>query len=381
MQFLQRPQSNRLRKALFQVHLWTGITVALWVFVVGATGAALVFRPEFQAAAFPEFFAIDKGGQPDAPVAPVDKIIANLHERYPGAELLGIDYPTGRRGSYLSYLTKGDELITVFSHPGSGAVIGEMPTSSWITKLQDLHFDLLGGSTGRTVNGIGALCLTAMFLTGLVIWWPGMRWKIDLRSGWKRMNWDLHNTTGFWLFGLLLLWAVTGVEFAFREPFRRAVNAISPLTEFRAPESTPGTGGAAADVTGLVAKARAIVPGAKPGRVVVPSNARGAVLILMARVDHGDFDTSDEVDLYFDQYSGELLLQREPALEYASAGDVFMKWIGPLHVGSFGGTGVKALWAILALSFPLLALTGTLMWWNRMGRGWFRKTRPRQGRI
>lgn len=377
MTFFQRPQSNLFRKALFQIHLWTGVTVALYVVLVGVTGAALVFRPEYQAATFPEFFAIETGGQPDAPPA---RIIANLRERYRGYELLGIDYPTARRDSYLSYLTKGEDLVAAFSHPASGAVIGEMPKSSWIVTLQNLHFDLLARSTGRTVNGIGALSLMVMFLTGAVVWWPGIdRWrqslKVDFRNGWKRVNWDLHSATGFWLFGLLMLWAVTGVEFAFREPFRKVVNSISPLTEFEAPESAPGASLPLADTSELVSKARAIVPDAKPGRVVLPSNERAAVQIVMARVDHGDFDTSDEVLLYFDQYSGDLLLQREPAAEHASAGDLFMKWIGPLHVGSFGGPGVKALWVVLALSFPLLAVTGTVMWWNRVGWAFFRKTR------
>jgi len=354
------------RKALFQIHLWIGIAAALYVVLVGFTGAALVFRPEFQALSFPEFFSIDKGGQADAPVA---GIIEKLQQRYPGYELAGIDYPTRRRASYLSYLTKGPELVAAFSNPVSAAVIGELPKSSWITKLQDLHFDLLGGSTGRMANGIGALSLMAMFLTGLVVWWPAMSVKVNFRTGWKRMNWDLHSATGFWLFGFLLLWAVTGVEFSFPARFRQVVNAISPLTVFRAPESAPAADGTAAvDIPELVAKARLLVPDAKPGRIVWPSSKRAAVLILMARVDHGDFDTSDEVELYFDQYSGNLLLRREGATEAASGGDLFMKWIGPLHVGSFGGSGVKVLWVILALSFPVLAVTGALMWWNRVRR-------------
>ena len=87
MRFLERPQSNGLRKVLFQLHLWAGLTVALYVVLVGVTGAVLVFRPEFQAEAFPEFFAIDKGGRPDASAA---EIIAALRERYPAHALLGI---------------------------------------------------------------------------------------------------------------------------------------------------------------------------------------------------------------------------------------------------------------------------------------------------
>ena len=40
----------------------------------------------------------------------------------------------------------------------------------------------------------------------------------------------------------------------------------------------------------------------------------------------------------------------------------------PLHVGSFAGLGVKILWSVLALSFPVLAISGVIMWWRRVVR-------------
>src|SRR5262249_31918855 len=155
----------------------------------------------------------------------------------------------------------------------------------------------------------------------------------------------LHSATGFWLFGFVMIWAVSGVEFAFPQAFRRTVNAISPLTVFRAPQSAkPKDGAKPIDPTEFVAKAKELVPGAKIGRIVVPSNPNGAMLILMAYNTHGDFDTSDEVHLYFDQYSGTLLQRRDTGLVKASMGDTVMKWLGPIHIGSFGGTGVKVAW-------------------------------------
>jgi uncharacterized iron-regulated membrane protein len=68
--------------------------------------------------------------------------------------------------------------------------------------------------------------------------------------------------------------------------------------------------------------------------------------------------------LHFDQYSGKLIERQDAALAVMSAGDQVMKWMG-LHIGSFGGLGVKILWSALALSFPLLAITGAIMWWRR----------------
>ena len=58
MSFLQRPQATWARRALFQVHLWTGVAVAAYVCLIGVTGAALVFRGEMQKATFKDSFPL-----------------------------------------------------------------------------------------------------------------------------------------------------------------------------------------------------------------------------------------------------------------------------------------------------------------------------------
>src|SRR6266852_1547829 len=42
----RRPQSVWLRRALFQVHLWTGIGLGLYFLLMFVTGSALIFRRE-----------------------------------------------------------------------------------------------------------------------------------------------------------------------------------------------------------------------------------------------------------------------------------------------------------------------------------------------
>jgi uncharacterized iron-regulated membrane protein len=356
---------------LFQVHLWGGLALAAYVCVIGVTGAALVFRPEMQKATFTKYFDVAR----PTGAADVDSrvLVAKLRTAYPRGQLLGIDYPTGRRGTYLSYLMNGSTLISTFSDPVSGDVIGELPKTSWITRLQALHFDLFAGPRGRVVNGIGAFSLIVLFTTGAVSWWPGIaRWTralvVDISKPSPRINWELHGAAGMWLLALLMLWAVTGVDFAFPRQFRRTVNAVMPLSVTRLPLSTPRAGAALGpdDLPSLVARAQQMVPGAKMGRIVMASAPTAAIQVLLAYKDHGDLDTSDEVTLYFDRYSGALIDRRDEARQVMTAGDAVMKWMGPLHVGSFAGLGVKIVWSLLALSFPLLAITGAIMWWRRV---------------
>ncbi len=47
--WLQQPQRVWLRRAIFQVHLWTGLALGLYVVVLSATGSALVYRRELVA--------------------------------------------------------------------------------------------------------------------------------------------------------------------------------------------------------------------------------------------------------------------------------------------------------------------------------------------
>ena len=367
MSLLRRPQSTALRRVLFQVHLWTGIAAGFYLFIIGLTGSVVVFRQELQRRAYPEFFTPARpSGQNAAPAV----VVASLRAAYPDYRVSGIDWPTYRRDTFLAYVSRGSEFRTVFASPATGEVVGELPYD-WIRWLQDLHFDLLAGRTGRTVNGIGAICLLVMCLTGLVVWWPGLpRWhtglRVDFRRGWKRVTWELHGAAGFWTVAVLLVWALTGIYFAFPQPFRAAIDALSPLTVARVPQSQLPRGVLADALTpdDFVARARRYVPDARIARIVLPGSERAPFTVVLARGTHGDADTSDEVTLDFDQHGGALLRARDN--RYRSAGDTVMAWITPLHFGSFGGMPMKIAWALAGLALPLLFASGLVMWWNRV---------------
>src|SRR5271154_1306469 len=51
--WLRRPKSLWLRRALFQIHLWTGIALGVYVFIISLTGSAIVFRNELYNSLWP----------------------------------------------------------------------------------------------------------------------------------------------------------------------------------------------------------------------------------------------------------------------------------------------------------------------------------------
>lgn len=369
--FFHRPQATRLRRVLFQIHLWTGLVLGLYVLIVSVTGSVLVFRHELEAWLYPQFYDVPHEGRA---LADPSLVMRNIEAAYPGYRVSTVNWPSPDRDTFVSYPSRPGDVRTVFAHPVTGAVIGELPRSGLVHWMREAHVYLLvDRRMGIDANGILAGILGLSCLAGLVVWWPGVaRWTrglvVDFRRGWRRINFDLHNAVGFWTAALLLLWAVSGVYLTYAPEFRRAVDAVAPLTPQGAPPesiSTPHARDVEAPV--LVSRALAAVPGSRPGRFIRPASERSAAVVLVARDVQGDRITADEVSVYLDRFSGEVLEVRP---EVTTAGDLFVAWQFPLHAGWFGGLGVKMLWAILALAYPLLAVTGTIMWWNRTrGRG------------
>ena len=365
--FLYRPQNVFLRKVIFQVHLWTGLLVGLYVFVVCVTGAALVFRIDMQRATFPHLFTPSPGAPADAAT-----ILESVRSAFPNDRVSGIDAPTTVRPTYLAYVVRGDRFLTLLIDPVSARVLGELPEKSIVRTVQDLHFDLLAGRAGRIVNGAGAVLLLGLCLSGLLIWWPGLpNWRrgftVDFRRSWKRINWDLHSATGIWTVAMIAMWAITGVYFTFPSQFRNVVNRVSPLTVAATPQSdSAGSDTAPPTWRALIASAEKRVPAQHVARVVTPYDEKAPFLVMFSPAVPYSAGGAALTSVYLDQYTGELLEQE--ANTERSAGDVIMTWVAPLHVGNFGGNGIRAAWLILGLSPPLMFITGFIMWWTRVVR-------------
>lgn len=166
-----KARSTWIRRLFFQLHLWSGILLGLYVTVVCASGSAIVFRNDI-------YDWLDAGGKSVA---------------YKGA------------------------------------------LYHWLSWLGKLHGSLLMESAGMTANAIGGFLLAALCLTGIIVWWPGVgSWRraltIYANSGWKRFVFDLHGALGFWTFSVLLMWGLTGGYFVFPDPFRAAIGLFTPIT-------------------------------------------------------------------------------------------------------------------------------------------------------
>jgi uncharacterized iron-regulated membrane protein len=318
-QWIRRPQNLWLRKALFQVHLWTGIGIGIYVLLISVSGSAIVFRNELYKwlGTVPATVAVSG---PRLTQEELKAAAKRVYQGYSVTFIFEAKKPTQATEIWME--RRGKKKQRLFD-PYTGEDLGDSVPRSirLIAWCADLHTNLLYGETGRIVNGIGAVFLTLLSLTGAVIWWPGIRnWRRSLtirsNSNWKRLNWDLHSAVGFWTLAFVFMWGFTGVYVVWPTPFQRAIDRFAPLEQYRLEPL------AQSSLTGDAVFVRVADEGAPPRRVRPP--------------------------------------------RHFSRGDNIIRWFTWLHFGNFAGWRVKALWTLLGFAPPFLFVTGLLMWWNRV---------------
>ena len=231
--WIRRPQTVSLRKAIFQIHLWSGIGLGLYILLASVTGSILVFSNELYRAATRDPIIVTESG----PLLTDDQLNGAAARAYPGYKIVTINRDRNPNEAVTISLKAGTRLKSRLFNPYTGADLGNsVPLGiTLVSKLIELHDDLLAGTTGRRVNGAGALLLLILALTGIVVWWPGIgTWRRSLtvhrKVGWRRFIRDLHSMVGFWSLGFLLLFGLSGAYLGNPQPFQNLADRIEPST-------------------------------------------------------------------------------------------------------------------------------------------------------
>jgi uncharacterized iron-regulated membrane protein len=176
----------------------------------------------------------------------------------------------------------------------------------------------------------------------------------------------VHRAVGIWSVLLILMWAITGLYFAFPSFSRSLVTSVSPLTPNRVPASAaPAAGATPPSWREMIAIAQRAHPGGHVARVVLPFGERGAFLVMFA--DRSPTPAFAQLDsVYLDRFSGAPL---PTGVTPRTIGDRLVGSIAPAHVGSFGGLPIRITWFVFGLMPAVLFVTGFFVWWSRTLRG------------
>lgn len=229
-QWVQRPQSVGIRKALFQVHLWAGIGIGIYVVAISISGSALVYRRELARSFARKAVSVEASGRRMS----AEEVTERAERTYPAYEVDNVREFETPGGPDEVVLERAHMRIERLFDPYTGADLGD-PHSAMertIIWLTDLHDNLFGGRTGRYVNGVGACVVALLGLTGAILWWPGAQnWRRSTKIKWDarfpRLNWDIHSAIGFWCWLFVMVWGISGIYFCFPALFGPGVHIFA----------------------------------------------------------------------------------------------------------------------------------------------------------
>src|SRR5258708_30883126 len=160
----RRPQSVWLRKALFQVHLWTGVGLGLYVLLMSVTGSALIFRRELtKALAREPRVAAGLGARMTE-----DELKRAAERAYPNFEVTRVSLRKNPDQAAEIWLKRRDKKLQRLFNPYTGADLGDSIRFGFrlLLWLADLHDNLLYAKAGRLINAPRGIVTLFLCLSG-----------------------------------------------------------------------------------------------------------------------------------------------------------------------------------------------------------------------
>lgn len=428
----QKTRWQKTRKFFNDLHLWMGLGSGLVVIVICFTGTAYVFNTELREMSAPELYRIAPatgGLSSDEIVQRVEKSTGGKvtsvkipsasdrawqvsvrknegegeNEKHTAKE----SNPKNNKSAREDQRKKGGREAaparpegrpnrgTVYAvNPYTGVILGDISnlkngTTQFMRDMFSLHRWLLldrieepifgelpNRKLGSYISGTATIIFTLGLLTGLVIWFPQKvkAWRqglvIKWRSGWKRINHDVHNTLAFYSFIFLLIMGLTGPQWSF-EWYRTGLRkTLGTYQSPDAPRPEQPKSILPADSAALVMPSLSVfineasqslsyegdytinLPGDPTSPVVVTKNKAGF------------FAPAAGDKVFLDQYTASVI--STDIFSAKPLGERISNSIKALHVGDVYGTFSKVLYFLACLVATTLPVTGTLIWINKL---------------
>jgi len=389
------------RQLWVTAHRWAGLSLALFLTVVGLTGASMSFYDELEGLIAPELHHVHP---PSAQAEQIDAL--DLRERvqaaYPGAlinylplhvepghslklDLRRIDPQTGRIGPW------SPEVDEVFVDPYTGRILGarlwgdiSQGAINFMPFVYRLHYTLLADKTGRYILGIAALIWVLDTFIGFYLtlpaklgssWWSRWKpsWLVRWSGGETKLTFDLHRAGGLWVWPLLFVFAWSGVMFNLREVYDPVMRVFGAeklqdgLTTLARPNYEPQLNFAAAATRGreLVA-----TEAAQRGLHIEPEGSSAlsyrptvGAYVYYFTTDRDFTSRGGRSLVVFDGQTGQ---QRKLLLpQGANGANTFTEWMIALHMGRVWGLPYRIAVVAIGLLVTVLSVTGVLIWMRK----------------
>ena len=244
--------------------------------------------------------------------------------------------------------------------------------------ILDGHFYLwLPPAIGQPVAASATLVFVVMLISGIILWWPRkkknakQRFRIKWNAKWRRVNYDLHNVLGFYVWFIAMVFALTGLVWGFQWYANGLYSLAGGEKTLLYSEPLSDTAKVYSGEIPVIDKVFAMMtkeyPEAKTIEVHIPET-NASVIGANANPDDGTYWKLDY--RYYDQHtlkevSVDHIYGRFPE---ARAADKLMRMNYDIHTGAIFGLAGKCLAFFVSLIIASLPVSGTYIWWGRRNK-------------
>ena len=210
-----------MRKWILKIHLWVGLAAAVFLIVMGLSGAIIAFENDYDHWFSPGIWYVTPQPQRLSQQALLDMV----QQKFAPARVAAIFMQDSREDLAQVYFLSSD--LEVHVNPYNGVILGtrdhESRVNVVVNIIHQLHIRLVHiriGSTdvGKLLVEIAGVEMLLMIPTGLWLWWKKKQFSINWKGSWRRINWDLHSAVGIYTIVFLTLATVTGFFISFEQP-------------------------------------------------------------------------------------------------------------------------------------------------------------------
>jgi uncharacterized iron-regulated membrane protein len=210
----RRKNESITKYLMWIIHLWLGLLSSAIVFVMCLTGCLYAFKNQIIDVSNKDKVYINShSGQVKNP----DVIQAELLKQ--NKELTSLMIPDDKGKSYVIGYRENQLDKSTYYNQYTGEILGQANVGSgqFFEIVLDLHRNLMMGNVGRQIVGASVLMFCILLISGFILWLPkklkflkqGL--TVMFKAKFQRVNYDLHNTLGFYTFLMLFFIAVTGL--------------------------------------------------------------------------------------------------------------------------------------------------------------------------
>lgn len=385
------------KKITAWLHLWLGLISGLIVIIVSLTGAAYIFEKEIRSLYEPWKFV-----QPqEKPFLLPTQLTANARGILKDQKPTSILYGQRNESANVTVANrdKGTSLI-VYLNPYTGKVIysekkSRKSSSDFFRFVLNGHRYLwLPKAIGSHIVGAGVLMYVILLISGIIMWWP-KKWiksirdksfKIKWNASFKRVNYDLHNVAGFYVFLILLMTSLTGLVYSYSWYSKSLywVTSGGKVMKEKDKSLSDTTNTAAVFQPASVDKIYSSLLSTEKSEgmlITLPVKASDAIGFLIY-LKAGKLYKSNRYA--YDQYTLKPIKGKSPfagKYENASNADKLRRMNYDLHTGAILGLPTKILSFLAALVSASLPVTGFIIWYNKKfkkkkGKGKIKEKKP-----